>query len=225
MFEWIVPTLAGVVALAFTAAVFRTMHGHPRAHQWAWFWGFALYAVASFAEALGAAGHWTVPLYRFYYVALATLVGALGAGTVYLLRSRLAGHVFLAFVIVAGLVVAAGAFFGAVDASKFALGADVGADALPKGAAPGYIALVVLNIVGGLALIVGALVSGWETRRPGVLLIGVGALIPFAGGSLAGLGLPQARVVAQLLGIVVMFVGYEYGNRAHAANAARVAGA
>src|SRR5581483_10576273 len=65
---------------------------------------------------------------------------------------------------------------------------------------------------GGLALIVGALWSWWRTRRAGVLLIGLGAMLPFAGGSLSDLLHADVRVLLQLLGIVVMFAGFLQGR-------------
>jgi len=103
---------------------------------------------------------------------------------------------------------------------------ELGAKAVPF-PHPARLASLVMNVAGGLALVGGALWSWWQTRAAGLLLIGLGALLPFMGGTLSTLGLGQARIAAQFLGILVMFAGYLAGTagarraRSGAAAAAR----
>ena len=79
------------------------------------------------------------------------------------------------------------------------------------GGAPRALA-VALNVAGGLALIGGSLLSWWKTRALGVLLIAVGAMAPFVGGSLSSLGALNVRVLFQFVGIALMFAGFLWGR-------------
>lgn len=206
---WVVPLLAGVVAGVFAARVWGEWSVRRRAHQLAWATGLSLYAIATLVDAYVANEGWNVAAYRVFFAAAGANVGFLGLGTILLLRSRVAGWAMAAFVLAASLVAAVGQLavpLGGVELSGTA-------DPIPF-PQPARIAFLLLNIVGGLALIVGAVVSWWQTRRIGVLLIGVGALFPFLGGSLSTLTSLDLRVLFQFLGIVVMFVGYLRGRDA-----------
>ena len=90
-------------------------------------------------------------------------------------------------------------------------GTTLGGNAVPF-TNPARWSFLLLNIVGGLALIGGAFVSYQRTRRTGVLLIAVGAALPFLGGSLETVGGLDARVLLQLIGISVMFAGFLQGR-------------
>lgn len=221
---WVVPLLAGVVAGLFAARVWGEWSVRRKAHQLAWALGLSLYAVATLVDAYVATEGWNGPAYRIFFVAAAANVGFLGLGTVLLTRSRNGARVFAAFVVLGALVAAAGQLAVPLDATTPVTvegetrplaewGPEVGARPIPF-PQPARIAFLLLNVVGGLALIVGAVVSWQQTKRLGVLLIGVGALFPFVGGSLSSaLGI-DLRVPAQFLGIVVMFVGYLRGRDA-----------
>lgn len=206
---WIVPLLAGAVAAVFAARVWGEWSIRRKPHQLAWAAGLTLYAVATLIDAYVAVSGWSPAVYRLFFAAAGANVGFLGLGTILLVRARLAGRVFAAFVVVAALVAGLGQFAVSLDAAVL----DGTASAIPF-PQPARIAFLLLNVVGGLALIVGAILSWRQTRRPGVLLIGVGALLPFAGGSLSTLTALDLRVPLQFLGIVVMFVGYLRGRDA-----------
>ncbi len=220
-----VPGVAALASAAFAGLVaVRWTRGCPP-HALAWTIGLALYAVTSLIEAYVALRGWNVPLYRAYFPLAAGLVGALGAGTVYLLGRPAAGHAFAALVTALALGAALGQFTvpltpdSAIEVAPGETralaewGPDLGAAAVPHGTLA-RTAFTILSVVGGLALIAGALASWWRTRAPGVLLIGVGALGPFVGGSLSALGLAHARPLGQLVGIVVMLAGYLAGTAA-----------
>lgn len=206
-----VAALAGVIATLFTIDVARQYRSRQRLHQLAWAAGLALYAAASFVEAYVAARGWTPGLYRAYFPMAALLVGLLGLGTMYLVPDHRVGHVFAVFVLLAGLGAAVGQFAAPLDAALLqAEGESAGLGAV--GGFPRY-AAAALNIGGGLALIVGALGSWWSSRNAGVLLIGLGALLPFAGGGLSSLGTLDARVLLQLAGIAVIYAGFKLSFR------------
>lgn len=226
---WAVPALAGAIGLAFSAVVARQWHAKRRPQDLAWTVGLAAYGAASLIEAWVAVHGWTTPLYRAYFPLAASLVGLLGLGTVYLAAKEPRwGHAFLAFVL-AATAVAAGAqlltpfapdapFTATVEGVEItqpadAWGEDLGAKAVPF-SNPARVASLLLNVVGGLVLVAGAVAAFARTRRTGVLLIGLGALLPFAGGSLSTLGALNARITLQLAGIVVMFAGFLAASRA-----------
>lgn len=220
----VLPLLAGVVGAAFAAAVWSAWAKKRRPHQLAWALGLSAYAFVALVEAYVAVRGWEIPLYRAYFTFAGGNVGLLGLGTIYLLRSPRAGHAFAVLVIAAVAVVALAqlAVPLALDTPVTSegetkplddWGTTLGGKAIPF-PNPARIAFLVLNIVGGLALIVGALASWWQSRAAGVLLIGVGACFPFLGGSLSSLGVVEARVLTQFVGIAIMFVGYLAGSAA-----------
>lgn len=220
---WVVPFLAGLVASLFAARVWGQWSIRRRPHQLAWASGLTLYAVATFVDAYVAAGGWSVAAYRVFFAAAAGNVGLLGLGTLLLARTAWGGRFFGALVLAGFLVAALGQFAiplsveapvgtcvedsGPPCRSLREWGTELGAKAIPW-SSPARWAFLILNVVGGLALIGGALLSWWQTRAPGVLLIGLGAMLPFLGGSLSTVQIVDMRVLMQLLGIVVMFLGY-----------------
>ena len=200
---WVVPLLAGAIAALFAARVWGQWSVRRRPHQLAWAAGLTLYAIATFIDAYVAEEGWNIPAYRLFFFVAAANVGLLGLGTILLVRSGTWGRVFAILVVAGALVAGLGQF--AVPLDGVALDGTAKHIPFPQ---PARIAFLVLNIVGGLALIGGAVLSWWKTRQAGVLLIGAGALLPFAGGSLSTVHVVDMRVVLQFLGIVVMFVGY-----------------
>ena len=221
---WVVPFLAGLVSALFAARVWGQYAERRRGHQLAWALGLTMYALASLVEAYVSLSGWTLPLYHAYFTMAGLNVGLLGLGTVLLARSGAWGRAFVALVALAALALVGGQLVAdlSLDAPVTRegetrplaqWGTDVGAAPIPL-PNPARVAFLVLNVVGGLALIGGALLSWWQTRRAGVLLIGVGAMLPFAGGSLSTLTGIDLRTTLQLLGVAVMFAGYVRGREA-----------
>jgi len=174
-------------------------------------------AAQAFAE---GSGTWPEALYRTYYFLVGTLVATMGSGTVYLLRQRKPADLFLYAVI--GLIAVQGvacAFTALADT-------DLSAAHVESGAKIASVAMrvlvVVLNIAGASALIAGAVVSYFATKRPHNLLILAGSLVFSAAGSIAGL-FPSgdASVAAlysgNLVGIGLLFMGFITGRPASAA--------
>ncbi|MEA3198784.1 MAG: hypothetical protein QOE90_212 [Thermoplasmata archaeon] len=219
----IVPLVAGVLAAAFAAMVWGQFSARRRPYQLAWALGLTAYSAASFIEAYVGSAPWSVALFRVYFPLAAATVGLLGLGSVLLARVNLGTALYAALTGLAVLVALMGPFAlslspdttvkladGTVTTLRDA-GPALGAAPVPL-PNPGRVAFLLLNVVGGLALIGGALWSWWRTRRLGVLLIGVGAILPFTGGSLSDLLHLDVRVALQAVGIVVMFVGYLQGR-------------
>lgn len=229
---WVLPFLAGVVGAAFAANVWGQWSVRRRPHQLAWALGLTMYALASLVDALALVSGWNVPLYRAFFVLAAGNVGLLGLGTMLLARAGPSARAMMLFVVL-GIAVAALAQFATPLTAQTPVcigadgcvplreaGADVGAKPVPF-SNPARWAFLLLNVLGGLALIGGALLSWWRTRRAGVLLIGVGAMVPFLGGSLSTLLALELRTLAQLVGIALMFAGYLRGREVAPAAAPR----
>lgn len=229
----LVPLLAGVVGLAFAGAVAAQWRRARRPYQLAWGLGLAAYAVASLADAFVAARGWTPPLYWGYLAAASGNVALLGLGTLYLLRWRPLAHGFAAFTALClALIAVAGPLLVALPDITGA-GPELGLTAV-KGSpwrAVVEVPFILLSSVGGLALIGGALWSWRQSGRPGVLLIGIGALVVASGGTVVGVvervpalaSVPalDVRLLTQLFGIVVMFAGYLQGREWRPAQPAR----
>lgn len=222
--SWLWPFLAGLVGAVFAAKVWGQWSVRRRPHQLAWGLGLSMYALASLVDAYVLYAGWTIPAYRLFFALAAGNVGFLGLGTVLLARSGAFGRAFAIFVVAAFAVAALAQFAVPLAADTpvaiegetrplVAWGTELGAKPIPF-PQPARVAFLLLNVVGGLALIGGALLSWWQTRASGVLLIGAGAMLPFLGGSLSTLLDLDVRPLMQLAGIGVMFAGYLRGREA-----------
>ncbi len=212
-----VPALAGLLGLAFALHVAHRWRHHPTSSNLHWALGLGLFALASFLEAWAAHTGWTPWTYRVYFPAAAGLVGLLGAGTIHLARPRTRlAHTATILTVTLLAVAALGPLTIPLETTTPVgdpaqplnqWGPELGSDAVafPH---PARVAFLLLNVLGGLALVGGALASWWTRRETGVLLIGLGALLPFTGGSLSTLGIADARLLAQAAGVAMMYGGF-----------------
>lgn len=230
---WTYPFLAAMLGALFAARVWGQWSARRRPHQLAWALGLTAYAAASLIEAYVSTQPWSVALYRAYFPLAAVNVGLLGLGTVLLARQDVRTALFAAALGIAAIFATLGPLMLPLSTDQAVeiddetrplaeWGSELGAAPVPF-PHPGRIGFLLLNVLGGLALIGGALLSWRQTRKPGVLLIGLGALLPFLGGTLTDLLHVEARIPLQLAGIAVMFVGFLKGQEAarrHQATAA-----
>jgi len=191
-------------------------------HQAVWTVAMLFYCVSALMEFLmnpDVMGP-NVTLFRVYYVLSAPIAGFLGAGVVYLLVRKQVAHVFMAVMIVltallfaTGLTVPldqgviTGAFAGPLGEAFRAAVSAYGMDVRRYS--------IVINIVGGLALIGGAAVSFLRDRRRTYnLLIFAGGVLPMVGGGALGLlGDPNIFFEFELLGTVLLFAGFYLSDR------------
>lgn len=219
---WLVPAAAALFGALFAADVTARARRTGAAHDVLWAAGLVGYALASALEARAQLAGWTVLRYRTYFALSPVLVGLLGAGTVHLVLDDERDETARAFsLLVVALLAVAGLGQLAVPLDRFTLvagpsatrplaawGADLGARAVPF-PHPARLAFLLVNVLGGLALVGGAAWSGWRDRDRAVLAIGAGALLPFLGGIASSRGWPEVRIPLQLAGVVVMFLGYQ----------------
>jgi hypothetical protein len=220
---WIFPLVAALVAFAFAARLGRSYAARRRPYELAWAVALAMYGIASLAVVAGAAGGWTRPEFKVYWVFGAVLnVPFLAAGELQLLiRKPWVGVVVwcaLAFVAAYTIAVTSGAAtVASALAERLPSGKEVFGDGTPAHRLPQLI-----SIPSYVVLVGGALWSVWKmrgrddlrSRFVGTLLIAVGAtVIAGFGSAFAALGNLPAFSVSLLAGIAVMFAGFLRASR------------
>jgi hypothetical protein len=198
-------------ALACTAVVALRARRAPAGRRpafVAWTLAFAIYAVAALALLRGAASGWDAPTFRAYYLFGGVLVVAyLAVGQLLLVLpgrrvSRLAAASLL-FLTWAG---AAAVLAAGVDERALAA---AGA-APPNDALDGFWATlmaVLLNSLGTVVLVAGALWSARRRRDPRPLLVAVGVLVIALASSATRLGSYELFALAQAAGIALILAG------------------
>lgn len=218
----ILPLLTAIVAGAFTYMLARQYMERKKFHQILWTIAMLFYAITAFMEFLmnpDILGP-SVIAFKVYYILAAPLVGLLGAGVVYLLASKRKADIFLAII---GVLCVALLITGVitpldeaviVEAFEGPLGEAFHAavDAYPMTVRRWAI---ITNIIGGFALILGALWSFLKDRRRTYnLLIFIGGVMPMIGGSaLAFFHEPSIFFLFELGGTVFLFLGFIYSDR------------
>ena len=97
--------LTAVLALVFSLFVLDQWVERRRAYQLVWAAGMFFFGIAAGCEALAAAGGWSEPLYRIWYLTGAVwTAGWLGLGTAFLLGRTRFGYTFAVCLLFAGLI-------------------------------------------------------------------------------------------------------------------------
>lgn len=207
-------TGAALVALAFALSTFERWLDGRRRHELAWSVALAMFAVASFALAAGAALGWGQVGFRIFYLFGAiTNVPVLALGTVYLLGGQRRGD---AWAVAIALVVAFSA--GVLAVAPFR--ADLPADELAQGSdvfgpLPRVLAATASG-AGALVIVAGALWSAARARGRGRrrmvaanVLIAVGTVLTGTSGLLNSvLDEMDGFAVTLLAGVSVIFAGF-----------------
>jgi predicted membrane channel-forming protein YqfA (hemolysin III family) len=218
----VLPLLTTIVAFAFTASLARQYLQRKKFHQVLWTVAMLFYGIAALMEFLmntDVLGP-SIVAFRIYYILSAPLVGLLGAGVIYLLASKRKADIFLAII---GLLSIALLITGTItpldkkviiEAFNGPLGEAFRAavDAYPM-TVRRY--AIITNIIGGLALILGALYSFFKDRRRTYnILIFLGGLMPMIGGSaLAFFNEPSLFFIFELGGTIFLYLGFIYSDR------------
>jgi MFS family permease len=216
---WVFPLGAAIVSAIFAALIAQQWISRKRPHQLAWALALLMFAIASFAAALGILGDWNPTLFRTYYLFGAIInVPFLAAGTVYLLAPRWIGAFFMLSVLV-GAVFAAGAIFSA-SLQESALGVSgipsgrqvLAPTSLPRTLSRYY------SYTGFVIVIGGTLWSSWRLSRQrsehlrnltmGNVLIALGTAVVAAASAFARFGRGSIFAVGLLIGVTVMFAGF-----------------
>ena len=213
------PFISCIVSFTFAFFVFRRYLARKGPHLLLWGIGLVFYGIGGFCEAYYGAFGWNPLIFRLWYLFGAILVAAwLGQGTVYLLANRKWANglmVLLALGSVYGLI---RVFSAQLDPSLMTTSVHTGSELSGHAiVTPGVRVLTpFFNLYGTVTLVGGAAWSAWIFWRKRILLhrtignilIAVGAIAPAFGGTFSRFGLPGALYVGELLGAVLMFIGF-----------------
>lgn len=218
--NWL-PLFSTIIAFVFTFFVFRRWWSRrPAHHLLLWGIGLILYGLGTFSEFYSSQA-WNPSVFRLWYLCGAILTAAwLGQGTVYLLVRRTYVANVLMAILLAGSLLAVYMLWrtplpGASGFTPSLPLSDQYKTILPQGAAVRKLTPF-FNIYGVITLIGGAIYSAylfWQkrvlpNRVIGNVLIALGALSPAIGGSLARLGTTGFLYTSELVGVIIMFVGF-----------------
>lgn len=215
-----IPILSTVVSFAFAGAVLKRYQYKKGTHLLLWGVGLTLYGLGTLSEVILAFTFSPLVL-KVWYLSGAMLTAAwLGQGTIFLLVRRRGVAtglaIFLAILSLAslGLILAAPVRGAETYVTAQAVSVQY-KDILERGGA--VIALTIfLNLYGTLGLVGGALYSAYifwrkhvlAERMLGNILIAAGALLPAMAGSFVKAGLVDWLYVSELLGVILMYVGF-----------------
>ena len=213
------PFISSVVSLVFAFLVFRRFLLRRGLHLFLWAIGLVFYAVGGLCEGLYGALGWSPLVFQLWYLFGAMLVAAwLGQGTVYLWVKGRWAHVLMAVLGAASVYAAIRVFGAALDPSLMTSSVHTGSELSGRAiVTPGVRSLTpIFNSYGTLTLVGGAVWSAIQFWRKRVLpnrvvgnvLIAIGALLPAFGGTFSRFGIAGALYLSELLGVVLMFIGF-----------------
>ena len=221
-----IPIITTFVALFFAPVVYKrwtTRRSGPHLLWWAI--GIAMYGVGTFTESMTTLFGWNEWVFRSWYISGALLGGApLAQGTVYLMFSRKLANrlsvVLVTFIVVASVCVLLTPINEAVVEAHRLSGAVMEWQ---------WVRLFspFINIYAAIFLIGGAALSAWRFRKDhaarhrfiGNCFIAVGALLPGIGGTATRMGHVEVLYVTELVGLILIWIGYHYNVKPGAGGA------
>lgn len=216
------PLIAALTSAACMAVAVRRYAARRRPYELAWSLAFAFFTLGAAAEVAGDLVGWSPLLTRLYYVSGAVLtVGYLGLGSLQLLLGRRMERWFPGVMLGLGALGFAFVFTTPVDASKL----DRGWQALAVKGTPTLIVTILINSVGTLIVVGGALYSAVVGRRrgmprervAGLAAIALGTLVVASGGTVYRVLGDHAYLYTTMApGVAIILVGYLLANRSSA---------
>ena len=215
----LLPFTSSIISFVFAYLVLKRYSTHRGPHLLLWGIGMVFYGVGGFCEGYNGIFGWNDLVFRLWYLFGAILVAAwLGQGTVYLMARRNWAHTLMV-ILVLGSVYGLIRVFGAeLDPNQMTTSVHTGSELSGHAIlTPGVRTLTpFFNLYGTVTLVGGAIWSAWIFWRKRVLLhrtignifIAVGATLPAFGGIFSRLGFSGALYVSELLGAVIMFIGF-----------------
>jgi hypothetical protein len=222
----LLPLTSTIVSAVFAVILLRRYAQRKGKHLLIWGIAMIMYGLGTFAEFYLSLS-WSATVFRLWYLCGATLVAAwLGQGTIHLLvRKPHVADVLLVVLTIASVIAAVQLFTTPLNESifdpalpisqQYATNSAKGIVGLmPEGGVRSYSFL--FNIYGTVALVGGALYSAyifWRKRiMPqrvlGNVFIALGGLSPALGGTLARIGAPEFLYLSELIGVIVIFIGF-----------------
>ena len=207
------------MALAFTAALWRRYGERGGTHLLWWGIGTLTYALGTTTESLTTLFGWHEPVFRAWYITGALLGGApLAQGTVYLMFSRRTAN---RMTLIAGTIVLIAACCTVLSPIDYS--------AVQPYRLTGHVLVwhwvrlfsPFINLYAVTFLIGGAIVSALRYRKRretrhryiGNVCIALGALLPGIGGGFTRFGHTEVLYVTELIGLLLIYLGYRYNIR------------
>lgn len=227
----ILPLTSTIVSVIFAVLVLRRWVERKRAHMLIWGIALLIYGTGTFAEFYSSQA-WNATIFRLWYLCGAVLAAAwLGQGTVHLLVRRAnVANVLLGVLLIGTLIAAVHLFATPLNenifnpsiplSEQYATRSAQGiVGIMPEGGVRSY--SFVFNIYGTVALVGGALYSGYlfwrkrvmPNRVLGNVFIALGGLSPAIGGTLARGGVTEYLYASELVGVIVIFIGFVLATR------------
>lgn len=215
----LLPFISAIVSFIFAFFVFKRYAEKRRPHLLLWGLGMLFYGIGGFCEAYFGAFGWNSLIFRLWYLFGAILVAAwLGQGTVYLLAKRNVANGLMALLLAGSLYAAFRVFSATLDPTLLTTSVHTGSELSGHAIVTSGIRSLtpIFNLYGVVTLVGGAVYSAWIFYRKRILLhrvignilIAVGALAPAFGGAFSRFGIPGALYIGELLGAVLMFIGF-----------------
>jgi len=213
------PIVTTIICILFATAVFRRYREKGGAHLLWWGFGIVAYGAGTLTESLTTLFGWNESVFRAWYITGALLGGApLAQGTAYLHFPRRAAHVSAALLTTVIVLASIAVLLTGVDpklAESHRLSGVVFEDQRVRLVSP------FINSYAALVLIGGAIVSAWRYageqgqrhRMWANIFIALGGLLPGIGGASARFGRVEVLYVTELLGILLILLGYRLSTR------------
>jgi hypothetical protein len=219
----VLPFVSSAVSFVFAFLVLRRYAEkgsfHKGSHLLLWGIGMVFYGIGGFCEGFYGAFGWNPLIFRLWYLFGAVLVAAwLGQGTVYLLVREKWANVLMLLLSLGSLFAFYRVFTAQLDPSLMTSSLHTGSEMSGRAiVSPGVRSLTpFFNVYGTLTLVGGAIYSAWIFWRKRVLLhraignvfIAIGAILPAFGGGFSRLGIGGALYITELLGAILMLIGF-----------------
>jgi len=203
-----------VLALVLGVAMAIQYVQRKRTHAFWWGLSFIVTAVAALFQFLALTqGVWADGAYRSYVITSAAVPALMGAGSMFLLWRRLA-PAFAVIILAAIVMNAAGALSTPLNPAT--LGDVMKASQEVTKVLPSTLVILgfaILGTLGAAALVLGALWSYMRTRAPFNLGIAAGGLVFSLGDTLAAYGIPELFFLAEIVGVLAIFLAVRASQR------------
>jgi hypothetical protein len=222
LFQWLsglLPLFSAVIAFVFAFLVLQRWYKGRRLPSLFWGIGLLFYGAGGAMEAYYGLLGWHPLVFRLWYLSGAVLVAAwLGQGTAFLLLKRRVAWILFTILAIGSVYAAYKVFTAQLDPTQM-LSQELSGHAIVS---PGVRVLTpFFNLYGVLLLAGGAVYSAWLFWRKRVLLhrvignlfIAFGALSPAFGGALQRFGVPSLLYLSELIGVILIFIGFQYAVR------------
>jgi hypothetical protein len=210
------PILTTLVSIPFALVLFRRWRAKPDALYLMWWMiGVLTYMAGTVTESLTTLLGWQLPVFKAWYITGALLGGApLAQGTIHLLFSRRTANILSAVLVAFVTIAAVPVLLSPVNLSlveTYRLSGAVLEWQWVRAFSPFVNTYAVIFLVGGAAWSAVRYAKQGETMRArmwGNVWIAVGAILPGIGGGMARAGIVEGLYVGELIGLILIWVGY-----------------